>query len=375
MSEYVGNTYGFVGGGVTVSVDLWICDQNNKRVKNITRSLIAATITLDMTREIFLSASFTIENPCQVRPYIDYLAPFINVEYEDGTSDLHKQIGLYATQVSPSKYTVEDSVGTIEGSDLCSVLAADHFSSPWNIPAGKNVSDAVREIVESAGITRYMIPSTSKTMAKKRTFRVGTNKLKACNALLHSIGFFDLCTNLKGFIWSPGKTYRIRNTEPWKTLTVEDILEPISVTPTNDRITNVVIVTNSSSGEELKRAIATNDDPLSPTSTVSLGRRIVKMEQLSGEVTQADLQERAELLLERGRTYYRTAEIKIFPDYTGFTPHQTVDLEFEGRANALTGRWWITNATMSFDSDSGISPLVLNINQLTRQGATCVENI
>lgn len=362
------DTMSFDGGSLLIDFNLWVTDINNKKLRNITDSIIDGNVTLDVSRDIFLSATFTLQDPAQVIPYVEYLAPFINITYEDGREYVHQQMGLYCTRVSPSSITVEQSNGTIEGSDLCTVLAEDHFTNTYNIASGTNVVTAVQAIVVSAGITRMTIPSTSKTLPSKQSFAIGTDKLSACNKLLKSIGFFELCTSADGFISSPGKTRPIKSTEPWKTFTEDDIMGPVELAPTNDRIANVVIVTNSDTNTAPLKSVKRNDDPSSPTSTVSINRQIVKTEQLSGKVIQEDLDARATLLLERGRTYYRTATIHVLPDPGAFDVHQTVDLDFDENSELefLSGRWWITTASLGFTAANAL--LELTINQLTRRG-------
>lgn len=356
----------FEGGGLVISLDLWKTTLNSQKIENITNQLIDGTVTLDLTRAVPMSATFNLKNPGQVIPYVEYLQPYLVLESNDGTERSRQQLGLYATQVSPATLTVEDNIGTIEGADLCSVLAADKFSSVYNIAAGVNVVTAVKAIINGSGITRIEIPSTTKTLPNKKSFKLGMDRLTACNYLLRSINYYDLCTSLDGKIHSPGITRAKRLTEPWVSITSDDVMAPIEVTPTNDRIANVVVVTNSDSADTPKKSIAVNSDAGSPTSTTALGRRITRFETLGGKVTQADLDARAARLLEEGRTYYRTATVKILPNGLGFNPHQTIDLNLDGEMESLNGRWWIKTATMGFTSGNAL--LVLGLNQLTTEG-------
>lgn len=106
-------------------------------------------------------------------------------------------------------------------------------------------------------------------------------------------------------------------------------------------------------------AVRRNDDPDSPTSTVSLGwidpvtetlypREIVRMETPSNIETQAQAEEMANRLLQESLSFYRRLEITTLPD-PGRSMHEIYELNIENRAGTvIDGKWWCRGWELGF---------------------------
>lgn len=353
------------GGGITMSVELWRATVDNALVEDISEYLVDGAVDLNLDRDIKLAASFTLRNPSVVTPYTDYLAPFIRLEFDDGADDVYQQVGLYATKVAPGRYTVEDSVATYEGMDLTSLLATAYFTDVNSIAASANYVSGTNGIIETitgAGITRYNIPATTSTTATAQSFKIGSSRLEKANILLSQLGWYHLAMDLDGKISTPGAPQNLLSMEPWRELTDSDMLTPPDVQPTGIEIANVVLVINDDPASAPLSSTATNTDPQSPTSTVSIGRSIMRLVTVQGSTTQAALDALAARILAESRTYYRTCKVTILHDPTALVPHQTVRLTLTGEMESLSGLWWIRTASIGFTPDK---PTVLELNQVT----------
>lgn len=353
------------GNGYTMSVELWRATIDNALVEDISDYLVDGSVDMNLDRDIKTAASFTIRNPSSVTPYTDYLAPFIRFEYDDGADDVYQQVGLFATKVPPGRYTVEDAVATFEGMDLTSLMATSYYTDTSNIAASANYvsgTNAIIAAITGAGISRYNIPATTSTTAAAQSFKVGSSRLDKANTLLDQLGWYHLAMDLDGKVSTPGAPQSLLSMEPWRELTDSDLLTAPDVQPTGLEIANTVLVINDDPAAAPLSSLATNDDPQSPTSTVSINRSIMRLVTVQGATTQAALDALAARILAESRTYYRTCKVTILHDPTALVPHQTVRLTLTGKMADLSGLWWIRTASIGLTPDK---PTVLELNQVT----------
>jgi hypothetical protein len=352
----------FDGGGITMSVELWRATIDNRLVEDISEHLVDGSVDLNLDRDIKLAASFTLRNPGVITPYTDYLAPFIRLEYDDGADDVYQQVGLFATKVAPGRYTVEDSVATFEGMDLTSILATAYYPNTNNTPAATVLTTEIAGAITNGGITRQNIPVSSVTTPVAQSWKIGSSRLQKVNTLLDQLGWYHLGMDLDGKVSTPGAPQNLQSIEPWRELTDSDLLAPPDVQPTGLEIANVVLVVNDDPASAPLSSLATNADPHSPTSTVSIGRSIMRLVTVQGSTTQTALDALAARILAESRTYYRTCKVTILHDPTALNPHQTVRLTLTGKMESLSGLWWVRTASTGLTPDK---PTTLELNQVT----------
>lgn len=350
------------GDGYTMSVTLWRATVDNSLVEDISGQLVDGMIDMNLDRAVKLAATFTIRDPSNIRPYTDFLAPFIRLTYDDGGAAVYQQVGLFATKVAPGSYSVNDAVATFEGMDLTSVMASSYLTDASNEAAATNYATAIIGCITGAGITRHNIPATSSTLPLAQTFPIGMSRLEKANLLCDQLGWYHLGMDLDGRISTPGAPQNLASMEPWRTLTGADIMGAIDVQPTGQEIANVVLVVNDDAASAPLSSTATNSDPQSPTSTVAIGRSLMRKEVVTGSTTQASIDALAARLLAESRTYYRTSRVTILHDPTALALHQIVTLNLTGEQEALSGRWWVRTASLGLTADK---PVVLELNQVT----------
>ena len=352
-----------VSDSYTMSVGLWRATIDNALVEEISAQLVDGSIDMNLDRDVKLAATFVIRDPGNIVPYTDFLAPFIRLDYDDGRPDVYQQLGLYATKVAPGSYNINDSVATFEGADLTSVMATAYLTDTINRAAGQNyVTAGIVPLFTNLGITRYNLPATAETFPVIQTYPIGMSYLERANLVCDQLGWYHLGMDLDGRISTPGAPQALASMEPWRVLTDTDIIGNIDVQPTGQEIANVVIVINDDGAAAPLYSVATNSDPSSPTSTVSIGRSIMRKVVVSGSTTQAALDALAARLLAESRTFYRTAKLTLLHDPIALVMHQVVQLNLTGKQAGLSGKWWIRTASFGLTPDK---PLVIECNQVT----------
>lgn len=115
-------------------------------------------------------------------------------------------------------------------------------------------------------------------------------------------------------------------------------------------------------------AIAVNDDPASPTSTVSLGRRVVRTDYDAQIETQAQADERAAMLLQESLTRYRKITLKTFPDpRRGIGEIYGLDIRRDDGGIVAAGQWRCSGWDLPFGGAGGVmSHTVYRIDPWTR---------
>lgn len=349
------------GGGITVWFELWRATVANALVEDLTDIFAGGEVSLNLDRAIKSSAVFKVTDPSRVEPYSDYLAVFMNREYDDGSDSERDQLGLFATRVPPSTRTIERADGVYTGEDLTAALARQAFDDAYNIAASTNYVTAVTTILSAAGFSRYQIPATTSTTAAALTFPLGTTKLAACNTLLEAIGYYHLYVTPDGKLASH-PTRAVQYVEPFTTLTDDDLMRPVETQPLDTSVANVVIVIKDNPSAAPLTSTQRNDAADSPTSTVNIGE-LTRIERRSDLADQAAVDALAVRLLSEGRSFYQTAKLSLLPNPDVLMPHQTVDLDLTGEMELLNGRWWVRTVGMGFTpATAGPS---LEVNRVT----------
>jgi hypothetical protein len=343
----------------TISTTLWRTDIDGNRLEDLSRYLTEGSVEMNTDRVSGKMAGyFSITEPDRIRAYTDFLAPTLTIEYDDGSPTITKSLGFYSTRTAPATRTLERHEATFEVEDLSRLLSLSAYTAVDNVPASTNVVTEVEATIGEASITRYSLPTTSATTPKALTFPIGTTRLEKANDLLGSIGWYALFPRLDGKLTS--KPYiDLANAQPVMTIGDGDLLAPIDVQSTDQTLVNVVIVIRDDPAQASLYAVARNDDPGSPTSTVSVGFEYTRIERVGDLQTQTEVDALAARLLREARTYYQTATVRVFPD-TDFSVHEVVDLALSGELAALNGRWWVRRWALGLTPASCYYDLELN---------------
>jgi len=182
----------------------------------------------------------------------------------------------------------------VECFDTSLVLLEDKFDTRYRVLKGTNYVTAITQIISSAGIWKINIPHINATLRTDREFEIGTSKLEAVNYLLQEINYTSIWVDeLGNFTANPYILPNDRIVEyTYKNDDMSIIIPDTSVEEIDlFSVPNkwVVVTTNPEVEPMVSRFI--NDNPASPTSTVSRRRNIVDFREVDDIASQSILDE------------------------------------------------------------------------------------
>ena len=190
-------------------------------------------------------------------------------------------IGTWLPNVPKREVDGTSESSTVECSGRLQELSDDAFESPITIAAGENPVEVARDIVESCGLaceaddSDYEL-SAPWTFGLVTDSESGGSKLDAVNDLMAIIGFSSAVTDGMGTVQLRRYVEPSAKQPSWYFVEGENARFERAMTDERDTsaVANVVIAVYSTQDAEYV-GVAVDDDPLSPWSTVSRGRRIV----------------------------------------------------------------------------------------------------
>ena len=208
---------------------------------------------------------------------IDWLSERIRITYvlHEATGDVEYPLGVYlpATPVrNADGATVSMSV---EVYDKLQILADVKVAETYTIGAGTVATDAIRDIIEDAGESKISVTPSAETLSSAMSWEPGSTYLQIVNGLLDAINYFSLWADGLGYYRADPYLAPSSRSSVW-TFDDADVglyLPDLTETYDNFGVPNHIIRVASSPDVEMV-AEATNDDPVSPYSTVSRGRTI-----------------------------------------------------------------------------------------------------
>jgi hypothetical protein len=347
---------------------LWRTKLDGTFIEDISDILIDASVEMNLDRDVKLQARIRVRDPDRIRPLTDVLALSVGYTGDDGVETVW-QLGSYVVTTPPATSFATWSEAEYSGDDLTMVMATSAFKTINTSPAGTNVVTEIKNSINNAGLARVALPASSRTFRKAWTFPAGTTRLEKCNRILDHIAWYRLFMTRDGTITSPGPYVPPERQQPYTTWTDDDLLSTVEYTPSDAPIANVVIVVRDDPSEGALVAVARNDDPNSRSSTVSVGREIVRVETTSDIHSQADADALAARLLNEARQRYETVQFTVYPDPRALDPYQTVRLAFTApELVRYNGVWRIRTASLGIRPDS--APLQVELSRVQFDGGT-----
>ena len=212
-------------------------------------------------------------------------------------------------------------VRDVECFDTSLVLEEDKFDSRYRIIKGTNYVTAITQIINSAGIWKVNIPHIDLTIKTDREFEIGISKLEAVNNLLNEINYTSIWVDEFGnFTANPYILPNEREIEYTYRNDDMSIILPDTAVEEMDlfSVPNkwVVVATNPETDPLVSRY--TNDNPLSPTSTVNRRRNIVDYREISDIANQEVLDDYVRRIAYEASNVYGKFifETSIMPHHT-----------------------------------------------------------
>ena len=224
-------------------------------------------------------------------------------------------LGVFIVATPSTQYEDAGKSATLELYDKTQLLIDDQITSTYQVPAGANVIDAVRQALDAAGQRRTAIEDSDKTLATTMVWPVGTTRLRIINDLLAAANYFSL--------WADGDgVFRavpyLRPAERGMSWGFEDNAQSIySAEFTHDfdtfSVPNRVIVTGQSDGDTEAPVAVAEDVAGSPFSYETRGRWVTRTEEGQDATDQATLQALADRLLQEGQQVGSVFSIRHAP--------------------------------------------------------------
>lgn len=346
------------GGSFIVRPHVFRADINNRRLEDISEAFISGQVRASEENEGSMW-SFTGEftDPIDLEPYVDFVAPFLRLEYANGKivddgSGFGVQMGLY--QVVPPKKTVtwEESRYQMDGRDLLWMLSRRRYAGVETEPVGVVLTDRVVARLEALGFPRHVIQHSARTGGRVRTYDVAASGVEVCNEMLNAIGFYGLTPDRLGRLTSFQQIDMMKREPNAIFLDGEDgaVLEPYDVQPETEIFNQVTVYKDDK--ETPFRFTATNNDPTSPTRVSRIGLHAMPPVNFSDAETQADVEAEAWRLLREKSSVMLSTKLRTMPQ-PWHNLREVYYLHLKQSSGASVdeayGRYWCKGWTLTFD--------------------------
>lgn len=250
-------------------------NQNRKKAD------LAGVLTLNheynSLAEIKRTATFVLEDSTEINYLSDRIKPWVRLKMPDGGWAEWPQ-GVFLLTTPPRRVSRAGVVTReVQAYDLLQVLVDDKLADRYTVTAGMNYIAAVKAVLDSAGLTWQNLTPTDKTLPADRDWPPGTKKLQVVNDLLAAINYKSLWIDENGV--AVAESYRSpAERAPEYTYRDDDqsvIFPEVSQGLDLFGVPNKWVLIVSQPDRPVLVSTYTNNNPDSPTSTVSRGRTIV----------------------------------------------------------------------------------------------------
>lgn len=348
---------------------LWRVTRNNEFIEDLSQYIVSGRVSFNPDRAIKWQFEAEIDEAAKIKPFVDFIAPRLSVEYEDGTEET-SSFGIYNTVPPKKSISSTEQYITIDSRDLTYILANDGFDDGYTRAAGNSVIGTVRGLLEGVGFYRHQITDHAATLEQTTSWGAGTSRLQVINDLLNSISYYTLYMTKDGYLASkPYVTDRdkaasvIYSTHPPSKIQL--VSSPLKHDTTPDRIANRIIVIGGTPPDDVIIGRAINNSPNSPTSSVSLGMTITK----KYEGVQVADQESADLLAQRhldtASQEYNRLTIQTFPDLS-VEPYDVYRLDIRNQEGVAVaeGTWNQRGFEVAFTTSDGSGLMIHELSNI-----------
>lgn len=351
ISKNLLDTFHFKNGVQALEYKFYLCD-NYDNVIDVLEVKDDFAITHNMNSTIKRTLELTI---------LDMTIDLLNKRIKPCViaENTEFPLGIFCIE-SPTK-ELKNNVVTrkIKGYDKTVILRDDCLLENLFFPNGTIVTNAIKEIIYGSGIRKVDITTSDKILNRDYEFLIGTSRLEIVNTLLEYINYTSIYFGNSGF--AEAEDY-ILPTD--REIDFNYITNSISIIKTDRtleldlfNVPNVFIAISSNGESESLTSIYINDNPNSKVSTVSRGRNITKIYEVSDIANQETLDSYVRRL---AYNYTATYEKIVFS--TSIIPlHENgnclyIDDDFGGiRGNYIETSWTIRNGEMEHNARKVVS--------------------
>ncbi|MGB3330159.1 MAG: SH3 domain-containing protein [Thermomicrobiales bacterium] len=265
-----------------MKAELWVCDQNNRRLRDISQHLVQGVVEMNQDAEVQLSFTASIDAGVELLEWREFLAPILTLTYATGRI-VTGQVGLYVVVPPPKRHRWRSSRVEIDGRDLTYLLARDAFETTFIVDENDDPLYKARQVIESSGIAPDRIRFTPRspragkadiptTFLSARDWPPGTAKLDIVNDILTELDYYTLYMDQTGRLVSKPTIDAETATADvaWFTGDGSEVIGEIAEDPSLATFGNVVIVVGDNPTVETK--IPNPSAPAPPT--IGIGRTV-----------------------------------------------------------------------------------------------------
>ena len=271
--------------------------------------------TLQLNQDTATFESATLETARYFDLGADLVRCYLDAEWQDGTTE-SVCLGTWLATIPGRSVDGVQEACTAYCDGRLQELQDDSFSAPVTVDAGENIVSTAAAIAQQAGLTVVYTPSDA-VLGTAWTFGMqsqdeedGGSKLDAANSLLSLAGYGSASTDATGRVIMAPYVDPDRRTPVW---TFEEGLNATFLAKADEErdsrdVCNVVLAIYESD-EQTTIGEAVDDDPMSPYSTVRLGRRKVAKYAYNSTATQAEADAKAADLLKTQQSTIRRVKL------------------------------------------------------------------
>lgn len=298
-----------------------LLDGNNNVKAETMKGVKAGWVSNNALADIKRIARFTLRDGADSINWLsDRIRPYVGLRMQ-GNIYLEWPQGVFLLSTTTRSTDREGAVWRdVEAYDQLVIVRDDRVSSRYTVAAAVNYIAAVKTLLDSAGIVLQNLTPTDKTLPTALDWPPGTSKLEIINTLLGAINYRSLWFDEQGravaepYV-SPATApveYTYRDDD--NSVIYRELLESLDLFD----VPNQWVLVVSEPDRAPLRAVYTNTNPNSPTSTVSRGRTISHYEEYVDAVDQVTLNAKASRLAFEASQVYQAVELE-----TGVMPHHS----------------------------------------------------
>ena len=336
-------------GGVRVAGRLYKCDEYGVRLEDLTDYIERGSVTWNADKGAGqkLLGTFRLNRRGLVRTYVDFVAPELTLEWNDGTVET-KQYGLHLVEM-PNDYLYQQYASqAYRGLDPTWFPFNSAVRDTINYASSDNVVSKMKDLIVASGWPRVEFPASSRTFGAAKSVYPGIRRYNYASDQLEAMNWYVPFADLAGVIRT-SPYLDMSKAAPAITIDYEDFVGEWEVVPTTTTLANVVSVykENTAGAGTPISAVAINADPGSRISTVY-------RPEILRELTNANIQTQAEAdalvlsMLQESASFYRVISGTLSPG-VWMEPYCAADVYLKHADwGDLSGRYYVREWSVGF---------------------------
>jgi hypothetical protein len=349
------------GGSWDMQVKIYRSTVGNKWLENITDRMAECTIEWDDSRDVKGGGSITLYDRSAIDAQVDLIVPYLIMTREDGTIR-ERELGLYLTSMPSGEQDMDSAQGVYQLRDVTELLSRSVLKTTYNVAGGTSYLTALATLASAVGLSRLVLPDSATAFAAGDSQRKGNNRLAIFNGWCRALGWQEVSADMRGRLVTQVQ-HRIRDVEPFATLTEDDFFDLPRDEPQTENFGNIIVVRAENPAGTPIVSVASNDDIADPISTVNIGEHPLPDVSDPNITTQSAADDLAQRLLEKAGSWERVVSAKILAD-PRIGINRSMDIQFSNADGRLDGRYWVRKWSIDLTGDGTMD---LEMNRVVRR--------